>query len=55
MAVLKTIFVPHIVRVLLQMDTEGSWGLFPICGFLFACFGVVYGEYWLLGHWWGIQ
>jgi hypothetical protein len=23
-AVLKTIFIPHFVRVLLQMDTEGS-------------------------------
>ncbi len=30
-AVLKTIFVPRIIRELLQMDTSGSWGLFPIC------------------------
>ena len=54
-AVLKAIFVPYFLRVLLQMDTSGSWGLLPIGGFLFACGGVVYGEYWLLGNWWGIQ
>ena len=52
-AVLKTIFVPHFLRLLLGMDTSGSWGIFPIGGFLIACGLVVYGEYWALVNWYG--
>lgn len=47
-AVLKTILVPRILRVLLDMDTSGSWGLIPIAGYLCACAGLVYGEYCLI-------
>jgi hypothetical protein len=47
-AVLKLILVPRIVRVLLDMDTSESWGLFPIAAFLAACAGIVYGEYALI-------
>lgn len=54
-AVLKMIFVPAIVRVMFGMDTSGSWGLIPIAAFLFACAMVVYGEYWLIGNWFGIH
>jgi heme/copper-type cytochrome/quinol oxidase subunit 4 len=46
--ILKIIFIPRFVRVLLDMDDEGAWGIVPILGFLFACGCVVYGEYWLL-------
>lgn len=48
-AVLKMILIPKIVRALFEMDTSGSWGLFPIACYLFACAGVVYGEYSLIG------
>jgi hypothetical protein len=54
-AILKMILVPDIVRVLLDMDTSGSWGLLPIAGFFLACAGVVYGEYLLLGQWFGLS
>jgi threonine/homoserine efflux transporter RhtA len=53
-AVLKMIFIPGILRVLLGMDTSGSWGLFPIGCYLAACAGVVYGEYVLIGKVFGI-
>ncbi len=53
-AVLKTILVPDFVRVLMGMDTSGSWGLFPIVGFLFGCGAVVYGEYVLICNFFGI-
>ncbi len=55
LAVLKMLFIPSFVRVMFNMDTSGSWGLFPIAGFFLACGFVVYGEYWLLGNWFGIQ
>jgi hypothetical protein len=47
-AILKQIFVPRLLRELLGMDTSDSWGIFPIAGFLFACGGIVYGEYYLI-------
>jgi len=47
-AIVKMILVPYYVRLLLNMDTEGSWGLFPIAGFLCACGLVVWGEYALI-------
>ena len=50
-AVLKLILIPRIVRVLLQMDTEESWGIVPIAGFLVACGLVVWGEYALIVRW----
>ncbi len=49
-AVVKMILVPYQVRVLLNMDTEGSWGILPIAGFLFACGLVVWGEYALIAR-----
>jgi hypothetical protein len=48
LAILKTIFIPRIVRVLVGMDDEDAWGIVPIAGFFLACAGVVYGEYWLI-------
>jgi hypothetical protein len=54
-AVLKMILVPYSVRALLGMDTSGSWGLLPIAGFFVACGAVVYGEYYLLGRFFGLQ
>lgn len=50
-AVLKLILIPRIVRVLLQMETEESWGIVPIAGFLIACGLVVWGEYALIVRW----
>ncbi len=50
-AILKLVLIPRIVRVLLQMDTEESWGIVPIAGFLMACGLVVWGEYALLVRW----
>jgi len=47
-AVLKIIFVPSWLRMVLGMDTEGSMGLFPIGAFLFACSMITYGEFILL-------
>ncbi len=50
-AIVKLIFIPRIVRVLLQMETEESWGIVPIAGFLMACGLVVWGEYALIVRW----
>jgi hypothetical protein len=50
-AILKMLLVPRIVRVLLGMDTEASWGLFPIAGFLVACGLIVWGQYTLIVKW----
>ena len=36
-----------------DMDTSGSWGLFPVLAYLAACGGVVYGEYLLIQKWFG--
>ncbi|NQU25699.1 MAG: hypothetical protein HQ567_30800 [Candidatus Nealsonbacteria bacterium] len=47
-AILKAIFIPKIVRVLMEDDDDGAWGLFPIAAFFIACGGVVYGEYCLV-------
>jgi hypothetical protein len=47
-AILKQIFIPRILREILGMDTDESWGIFPIAGFLFACGGIVYVEYYLI-------
>ncbi len=49
-AVLKVIFVPPIIRVLMGDDDEGGWGLFPIAAFFLACAGIVYGEYRVIVH-----
>jgi hypothetical protein len=50
-AILKIILVPRIVRALLGMDTEASWGVFPIAAFLAACALIVWGEYALIVKW----
>ena len=47
-AILKAILIPRIIRVLMGDDEEGAWGIFPIAGFLIACGGIVYGEYYLI-------
>ena len=52
-AILKLIFVPRIARYVFDMDTDGSWGIFPIAGFFIACGLVVYGEYMLLMKFFG--
>ena len=47
-AILKAIFIPRIVQVLMEDDGEGEWGIFPVAAFFFACAGIVYGEYYLI-------
>jgi len=47
-AVLKAIFIPGIVRVLMEDEDEGAWGLLPVGAFFLACGGIVYGEYYLI-------
>ncbi len=47
-AILKAIFIPRIVRVLMGDDDDGAWGIFPIATFFIACGVVVYGEYCLV-------
>jgi hypothetical protein len=47
-AVLKKALVPKIVWVLMGDEDDGEWGLLPIGAFLFACGGIVYGEYYLI-------
>jgi hypothetical protein len=52
-AIGKMIFVPRIVRVLMGDDDDtGALGIFPLLGFLAACAGVVYGEYYLIQKYW---
>lgn len=46
--ILKAIFIPPIVRVLMGHDDDGAWGLFPIAAFFVACSAIVYGEYYLI-------
>jgi hypothetical protein len=46
--ILQILFIPKIVRVLLEMDDEGALGLVPIVGFFIACGAIVFGEYWLV-------
>ena len=40
--ILKAIFVPRIVRVLMGDEDEGAWVLLPIAAFLFARGAIVY-------------
>ena len=47
-AVLKAIFIPRIVRILMEDDDEGSWGLLPIAAFFGACIAITYAEYHLI-------
>jgi len=48
-AILKAIFIPRIVRVLMgDDDDDGAWGIFPIAAFFIACGAIVYGEYYLI-------
>ncbi len=51
-AVLKILFVPRLVRELLDMDTTGSLGLFAIGVFFGACAIVVAGELYVLERLW---
>ncbi len=52
-AVLKIIFIPRIVRVLMGDDDDtAALGIFPLLGFLAACAGLVYGEYYLIQNYW---
>ena len=47
-AILKAIFIPRIIRVLMGDDDDGAWGIFPIAAFIIACGFLVYGEYYLI-------
>jgi len=47
-AILKIVFVPRIIRVLLGDDDERAWGILPVAGFLIACAGITYGEHYLI-------
>ena len=46
--ILKAIFVPRILRVLLDMEDDGGFEAFELIGFLIACIGTVWGEHYLL-------
>ena len=50
-AILQILFVPRIVRVLLDMDDTNALGLVPIIGFFIACAAIVAGELWLIAQW----
>ena len=47
-AILKIIFLPPIVRVLMDIDTNDAIGIVPIFGFFIACVALVVGEVYLL-------
>jgi hypothetical protein len=47
-SILKAIFIPGIIRVLMDEDDESGVGLLAIAAFLFACGGIVYGEHYLI-------
>ncbi len=47
-AILKAIFIPRIIRVLMGDDDDGAWGIFPIAAFFITCGFIVYGEYYLI-------
>lgn len=47
-ALLKIIFIPPIIRVLMGMEDDGALGIFPILGFFLGCGAIVYGEYYLI-------
>lgn len=49
--ILQILFIPRIVRVVLDMDDEGALGLVPIIGFFIACGAIVAGELWLIAQW----
>lgn len=46
--ILKIIFIPRLVRVLLEMDDDGAVGLFPIAAFLIACVAITGAEMYLI-------
>lgn len=50
-AVLKQIFIPWSLRVLMGIDTSDAIGIVPIAGYLFACWALVMGELWVLRQW----
>jgi hypothetical protein len=47
-ALLKIIFVPGIVRVLVGMDDDGAYGAFPIALFFAGCAAITYVEHLIL-------
>ena len=48
-AITKRALVPRIILILLDADdADEAWGIFPILGFVAACAGIVYGEWWLI-------
>ena len=49
-AILKIIFIPRLIRVLLEMDDSGSYGIFEIGAFFAGCAGITYGEHLLLSR-----
>jgi hypothetical protein len=52
-AILKIMFIPRIVRVLMgDDDDDAAWGIFPLLGFFAACAGIVYGQYYLIQKFW---
>lgn len=52
-AILKSIFIPRIIRVLMEDDDEdGGWGIVPIAGYFVACGLITYGEFRLIEKLW---
>lgn len=49
-ALLKIIFIPPIVRVMMGWDDEGIGGIFEFIGFGIACAAITAGEVYLLSN-----
>lgn len=47
-AILKVIFIPRLIREMLDMETDDAAGLIDIVAFLVLCVAVVYGEHYLI-------
>ena len=47
-ALLKVIFIPRPIRMLLDMDTDDAAGLFDVIVFIGICVAMVYGEHYLI-------
>jgi hypothetical protein len=50
---LKILLIPGVVRMALGMEMEKGLSMLQVAGFVIACVGIVWGEYWLIGQIWG--